>query len=275
MSPATRLTPHEGGSPQRGPPSRRLAVQLRSRQAGGRGRPACAPRRGAVEDRVRGASAHPQAAALLARRVGAQPAGGRRRATQKATSSTDTTRLAAVGSSSRPSRMKGTPSTPNASTASALSPAPHRRERSTSRVPTNHGTGANASVAGTSASTTDAASRVTVAASSQGGPPVASAASSAGPSGVDGGHGVAARLGDQRGRATRARRGRARRPGGAVRAGIASRVGEVVLDAGAQLGAAVARAAPPPRSRDGPARPGPPAGPARSCRRRPLPCAPR
>ena len=73
-----------------------------------------------------------------------------------------------VGSSSRPSRMNGTPSTPKASTASALSPAPHRRESSTIRVPMNHGRGANASVAGSSASTTDAASRVTVATSSQG-----------------------------------------------------------------------------------------------------------
>ena len=181
-------------------------------------------------------SAHPQAPSLLARGVGAHQQPGRRR-DPDTTSSTDTTRLAAVGSSSRPSRMKGTPSTPNATTASALSPAPHRRESSTSRVPTNHGTGANASVAGTRASTTDAASRVTVAASSHGARPPRPA-SSAGASGVDGGHGVPARLGDERGRRPELGDGALGGPA-AVRAGIARGVGEVVLDAGAQLGAAV------------------------------------
>ena len=61
-------------------------------------------------------------------------------------------------------------STPNASTARALSATPHRRESSTSRVPTNHGTGANTSVAGTSASTTDDTSNARVEVSSHGGP---------------------------------------------------------------------------------------------------------
>ena len=104
-------------------------------------------------------------------------------------------------------------------------------------MPTNHGTGANASVAGTSASTTEAASRATIATSSHGGPAGRGRASGAGRASTGETAYPPASATSAAGDPSSATARSA--AAWSVGPGVAGGVGEVLLDARAQLGAAV------------------------------------